>query len=120
MKANTKRGYPVRTGYFDDDSFDGDVEGYSIDLVGVTFENRQENLADLYGEHGKRLIPGRAVYETYNLHDLDALYIEAEDKKLGYIPRESDIKPPEGPVWVRINWHRNQVLGATVFWPDTD
>ena len=93
------------------------LEGYRIKLVGVTFENRQENLADLYGLYGDCLIPGVAAYETDNSWDPNALSISVKGEKLGYIPRDSEIGR-EGPVWVNVHWYKNQRLGATAYWWD--
>lgn len=90
---------------------------HGIRLVGVTFENRQENLADLYGLYGDGLIPGIATYETYNPMDINALSISVNGKKIGYVPRDSDIGR-EGPVLVQVHWYKNHRLGATAYWRD--
>lgn len=93
------------------------IEGYYTRLVGVTFGNRQENLADLYGLYGDCLIPGHATYESDNPADPNALSVSVKGDKLGYLPRDSEIGR-EGPVWVKVHWHKNQRLGATVYWWD--
>lgn len=61
---------------------------FEVAVVGVTFEGRQDILAELYKiqEDGTELT-GRLKREMENRYDSNAVAVEVEARQVGYIPK---------------------------------
>ncbi len=61
---------------------------FEVAVVGVTFEGRQDILAELYSiqEDGTNLT-GRLKREMENRYDSNAVAVEVEARQIGYIPK---------------------------------
>ena len=57
---------------------------FEVAVVGVTFEGRQDILADLCS---KTKLTGQLKREADNRYDSNAVAVEVEGKQIGYIPK---------------------------------
>ena len=61
---------------------------FEVAVVGVTFEGRQEVLAELHSlQEGETALNGQLVREPGNRFDANAVAVEAESRQIGYIPK---------------------------------
>ena len=73
---------------------------FEVAVVGVTFEGRQDILAELYSmqEEGTELT-GRLKREMENRYDSNAVAVEVEARQVGYIPKALAAKMGNPSMW---------------------